>query len=282
MGIPPGSETRQRPPLTPAIMRPGGDRGRKFEADALVSLGTLLGFIYYVFVGSAYRIFYIHLGVSPEEVGIDFAAILSRSLLGFIPIALFIILVFGPIPFFWLGRRPSGMSRFFGTVFFLAAGGILLYFKMQDYGVKDYLLILPLVLWGAAFTIGPIFQRNTSPGVDGLQLTPTAVFLLLVFVCGLFASSIIVGRSAADNLMKQGDAFPPGTLNDLSSLALGLKPRPVTIEWSEPTQKPESIGATDELILLGKSEGIIVLFNRTRGEVIRLAGSSLTLNPKNS
>jgi hypothetical protein len=106
------------------------------------------------------------------------------------------------------------------------------------------------------------------------------VFLLLVFVLALFLSSNLVGRSFADNLVKKGQAFPPGTVNSLSSLALGLKPRPVTIDWPEDTPRPKSIGANHELILLGRSEGIIVLLNRTTGEVIRLTGHSVTLHAK--
>lgn len=96
---------------------------------------------------------------------------------------------------------------------------------------------------------------------------------------GLLALSVLVGRSAANNLMESGDPFPQGTISTLSRLAVGIRARPVTIEWSGATPRPNSIGANDEVILLGRNEGIIVLYNRTTRKAVRVAGSSsLTLN----
>lgn len=263
---------------------PGRAASTLGTVNALLPLTSIL--LYFV-VRNTYDTFYGRFGVTPEEVGITQAAIISRAAFGLgLLIAITIALLSFWIPFLIPARDPSAWRGFLlATLMAVAAtliawpldpiGGLagLLLFTAASYGVRTFWLFersrerRPAKANGEAQ--GKKAQRFHTAVLPLLGLGVILLALILLVVQQFFTDS---ANSVADKALRQ-EAEETGRGALLGGL--GIHAPLVDVTWTG--KAPTGLENPDQLVYLGQADGIATFFDSTRQQTLRVPTGSFVL-----
>ena len=280
---------------------PGGDRaqaeqaeidrgfGLKWVVEHVGALFAAAGLLVYGTVRLAYEGFYSTFNLSPESVGLSYAAILASAAPDLALYMLFVALYLGPFvvlgrvgyQIFSSDRRPVlAISVALVGIFLLVAGlGVILGTDALTIAFVSTPVFAMLVF--LALDLYPTDQHGKgssalSASAGGRNLSIILAAVALVFIlAGAFNAGISAGYAAQTGgpirLARPFDSF------------IRIPAEPVTLNWADrsnismlPT-KLADLEMRSTLTYLGKSDGTVVLLDRGNCNILQIPADSIIL-----
>jgi hypothetical protein len=239
------------------------------------------GLVIYVMVRAAYDAFYGELGVTPEEVGLNYALIVARAALGlvtYVIIAVLLLLAGTLLQDAVSGDYPKTPSAFFQKHRFVYAflplalvGIAFIYFSwilLADYFSQTLsvrvrwvlVLVIVLALGAALFCAHRLAPLSRPPRVNPEVSRPTQVLhvLLVLAVLALAWATPRLSQEWGEykaRLVRRGESPPHSPLYGV----LDVRAEPVCISWI--SSDPMPLDVRRPFMYLGKSNGTTVLYD---------------------
>jgi hypothetical protein len=199
---------------------------------------TIAGAVVYAIVRTALQRFYVTLGVEPEEVGLGYSDVLARTVFGLV---IYLLIALGVAAVSWL----------------------LLAVLRGRMGIDD-----PL----RGYTPPRSLEWWMNRTLRGFPVIMGCLSVIL-FVFLLFDAADV-----ASNDVRSGRAVRPGYSGwEVFNNPLALRADLVKVEWLG-EDKPRALMDTNTKVMyLGRSEGVIVLYDTTHQRTLRLPGANVSL-----
>jgi hypothetical protein len=251
---------------------------RQWLSD-IPALLTAAGVVLYGMLNTAYSLFYGRIGVNPEDVGLGYAATISRST-GFVVIVVCVsALVL--LPALWayilnrqwrrIAEEGAEVNRRAAQVILEQAGGAqaLKEAAKSDEASADYLLEAVGQHMAAAREAEASRERPRHS-----QRLPLLAILILLLVLMPLAPLLAYPRA---NEVRRGQEVSPVRVFGITVLAVRASHAAVRA-----TGKPGETVAIDylrsrDLLYLGRTDGTIVLYDSRSDEVIHVPASLIVL-----
>jgi hypothetical protein len=253
--------------------------------DALEAL-TLVALVMYGAVHFADAAFYARLGVSPDEVGLDYARTLAKVAVGFVLLAATVALLF--VAGAHLAKddhgRFRGLLRSLGALLVLWVGSVLL------------LTLLPpaprwMVITASVGTIGLGAYLNEARRsrllrwLGALDLT-RALTLGAIGIVAVFGLAGLAGYRAAGHV-RDGETPPCGCTKLFGhNLAMpwlsgsrgfmGIQVERAEVAWVNPRNHPAQTLPTDALYL-GSADQMVALYDVSHEMTVRIPAQAVTV-----
>lgn len=267
---------------------------RRFASFASAHWAPFVTFVIGVagaFYGAAYARFYARLDVTPDQVGLAPAQIVTQSLIGGLVLVLLILIGFFCIVLPLIPMKEQGPPGGAGSWKRVLANGVLTLTALVllvglcalvDIATKASLQLFALILasffvWGSLRLTGARWRVRIRPApldfsLDryGVVLTACAVPALLITILATFALADELGERAS---VGKAVRDPKVGIFPL----LGIRAEPALVTWKRPT---ESVSPTRCMLYLGSSEGKVTLYDHRRSSTFHISGDELTLQVK--
>ncbi|HEX7168731.1 MAG TPA: hypothetical protein VF230_17255 [Acidimicrobiales bacterium] len=239
----------------------------------VVAFVSLLAVAAYAFLGGTAFGFYRLLGVSFEEVGLDYATIMSRSLVLGVLLLVIIAGIAGLVPAIWATNkfvegteRHAGTERALGWLIRAVLVSALVFGTIRTATTASMIAVAATIVAAGSAAIGYVLMRHRQR----LWVAAYGATMLSGTVLG----ALLLGESWADRVLSSSSEAPT-----LASIGLVRWPTPVYVEGEVPdllVQPPEGVCSA---LLIGSSDSYHVLLERTseRSAVFRVPVEQVSL-----
>jgi hypothetical protein len=244
------------------------DLSKNFQiATAAISL---LGLGLYGAVRFGQQLFYNRLRLTPEEVGLSYAAAVSRAAVIIIALLMTLILATSTIGIGeYLPNRRGCLGSVAGYLLGIAGGGAAVFISVIALGDIGWFI-------GAGICFGSIaafvaLQALRARGVSLQTLRDRPAFPLAIISMITILAFVLSGVTALRSASKVNEGkelFGPGAYG-----ILGLRSEPVTVTG----QLPTGFSAPKDIVYLGRSDGMIVLYDYSEDEPIRIPSDGVVV-----
>ncbi len=250
-------------------------------SKAVTALG-LLGLLIYVVVRRGYEAFYAEAGVTPEDVGLSEAAIVTHAALGLVSVGLVIALVAIPIGLsIWsvfpgVREHPGLLVLVAGAVIGLLFSLAAAIFTYVAYGGQlpqpapsmPFVLLFPLIVL--------LISADSLRGTRRIGLRPLGALAavgLAVAGLGLISTANTYGAANSHRLLQRSGA--PESLSSIFDFRLHY----VCVAWVGSGNHPPGL-VDHPLVYFGRSDGQTILYRREAPwGTLRIPSASIVLTP---
>jgi hypothetical protein len=249
----------------------------------MVELLTLAALVIYGAVRFADSAFYARLGVTPDDVGLDYARTLGRVAGGIALLAATVAILM------WAGSAFSKPGdRFVNTLGFfagMAAGGALLKALLPPTS-RLVVLALAVGLAGAGAVLGRQHANGRITRWVAKLTGPRQIVLAAVAIVAIFGYAGVTGYRAAGYVV-DGRELPCGCSNlfgrnitlpwaSASAGFLGVQADRASVKWISPSGHPRQV-LPEAPIYLGAADEMIALYDPELHDVVRLPVSAVSV-----
>jgi hypothetical protein len=244
--------------------------------DHYISVAGLVAAAATTFYGLAYGRFYAELSLTPEQVGMTPAQILTQSAVGgmtmtvLIAVAIFcaLLLPVVPVRLDWGYADPGSWHNLAGNAALTLLGGLFLDLLVWAVGLESqlgfgfsYISLLVLLLvsfrirrngWHPVLRPRPL-RFELERYLTALVTIALPIALLYTSIA-TFNSAKVLGEEVAEGV---ADADEDLSILDLP--ILGIEVEPALVHWEDPTSRPERMPLC--ALYLGTSNGDAVFFD---------------------